>query len=212
MEWITNILFAISNSLLIPVILLLIIFFVWSLIRAGGFYSEFTIRRKYLQKLSPLLDKIGKGEAEVEDFATALPDKDYALVLHYYREVLRYGANADSAEYAISCYENCMTKELITPRLFTKIGPILGLMGTLISMSPALTGLATGDIAGMAYNMQVVFATTVVGLVISAIGLITLLYKQRWYTHDSDNLLYLSRIIQERSYHAAEEQQRKEGE
>lgn len=201
MEWITNILFAISNSLLIPDILLLIIFFIWALIKAGGFYGEFTVRRKYLRELTPLLDQIGKGEAELSSFEVALPEKDYAPILYYYREILAYGANVDRAEYAMSCYENRMMKELIIPRLFTKIGPVLGLMGTLISMSPALTDLATGDIAGMAYNMQVVFATTVVGLVISAVGLITLLYKQRWYAHDSDNLLYLARIIQERSSH-----------
>ena len=39
---------------------------------------------------------------------------------------------------------------------------MLGLMGTLIPMGPALVGLSTGDIASMAYNMQVAFATTAV--------------------------------------------------
>ncbi len=60
------------------------------------------------------------------------------------------------------------------------MGPILGLMGTLIPMGPALVGLATGDIASMAYNMQVAFATTVVGLVVSAIGFVTQQVKERW--------------------------------
>ena len=53
------------------------------------------------------------------------------------------------------------------------MGPVLGLMGTLIPMGPALVGLSSGDIASMAYNMQVAFATTVVGLVIGAIGTLT---------------------------------------
>ena len=79
-----------------------------------------------------------------------------------------------------------------------KIGPILGLIGTLIAMSPALVGLSTGDIAGMAYNMQIVFATTVVGLVISGIGLITLQVKQRWYASELNKLDYVARIIQEK--------------
>jgi biopolymer transport protein ExbB/TolQ len=47
----------------------------------------------------------------------------------------------------------------------------------------------------MAYNMQVVFATTVVGLVISAIGLVTLQFKQRWYANDIYRLEYVSRIL-----------------
>ena len=64
-------------------------------------------------------------------------------------------------------------------------------------MSPALVGLSSGDIAGMAYNMQVVFATTVVGLVISLVGLITLQYKQRWYTRDVSILEYVSSLLLE---------------
>ena len=73
------------------------------------------------------------------------------------------------------------------------MGPILGLMGTLIPMGPALVGLATGDIASMAYNMQVAFATTVVGLVVSAIGFITQQAKERWAMH---NLMILDFIVQ----------------
>ena len=74
---------------------------------------------------------------------------------------------------------------------------MLGLVGTLIAMSPALVGLSSGDIAAMAYNMQVVFATTVVGLVISLVGLITLQYKQRWYTRDVSILEYVSSLLLE---------------
>ena len=82
-------------------------------------------------------------------------------------------------------------------KMLAKIGPVLGLIGTLISMSPALVGLSTGDISGMAYNMQVVFATTVVGLVISAVGLISMQFKQRWYAKDVNNLDYVSRVLNE---------------
>ena len=35
----------------------------------------------------------------------------------------------------------------------------------------------------MAYNMQVAFATTVVGLVVSAIGFITQQARERWALH-----------------------------
>ena len=57
-------------------------------------------------------------------------------------------------------------------------------MGTLIPMGPALAGLASGDIASMAYNMQIAFATTVVGLVAGAVGFLTQQVKQRWYLQD----------------------------
>ncbi len=44
-------------------------------------------------------------------------------------------------------------------------------------------------------NMQVVFATTVIGWVVSLAGLITQPFKQRWYTKDRNNLEYVSRVL-----------------
>ena len=75
------------------------------------------------------------------------------------------------------------------------MGPILGLMGTLIPMGPALVGLATGDIASMAYNMQGAFATTVVGLVVSAIGFLTQQARERWAMKEVTMLEYLAEVV-----------------
>lgn len=70
-------------------------------------------------------------------------------------------------------------------------------MGTLIPMGPALVGLSTGDIASMAYNMQVAFATTVVGLVVSAIGFLTQQVKQRWAVKNLTILEYLVEVVKQ---------------
>ena len=107
----------------------------------------------------------------------------------------------DYTDYLITQYETETVKEVNLSRLLAKLGPVLGLIGTLISMSPALVGLSTGDISGMAYNMQVVFAATVVGLVISAVGLFTLQLKQRWFAQDVNNLDYVARILNQKEEH-----------
>ena len=82
----------------------------------------------------------------------------------------------------------------IDPDTIAKIGPMLGLMGTLIPMGPALVGLSTGDIASMAYNMQVAFATTVIGLFSAAIGFVVLQCKQRWYARDLAALEFVASL------------------
>lgn len=97
-------------------------------------------------------------------------------------------------ERLLSDFEIAADKDLSTSKTLTKLGPMLGLMGTLIPMGPALVGLATGDIASMAYNMQVAFATTVIGLFSSAIGFITQQVKQRWYLQDLTNLEFIANI------------------
>ena len=131
----------------------------------------------------------------VDDLYKLIPASDNSLFIRCLRDLLTSSYTEDYANYQISLFENEADKDLSVSRLLAKIGPILGLIGTLIAMSPALVGLSTGDISGMAYNMQVVFATTVIGLVVSATGLITQQFKQRWYAKDVHNLEYVSSVL-----------------
>lgn len=99
----------------------------------------------------------------------------------------------------MSDFEADADKDLSVSKTLTKLGPMLGLMGTLIPMGPALVGLSAGDISSMAYNMQVAFATTVVGLFSSAVGFITQQVKQRWYMRDLSCLELVSEVLETES-------------
>ena len=193
MEIISKSLFWVANSLLIPDIILLLILFVRALLLTGGFYNQMTIKRrndalfgKKIKELSP---------ETVEELKSLLPDKDNSLFVKYLRDLFASAPDEAYSDYLLSSLENEVDKDLSLSKMLAKMGPVLGLIGTLIAMSPALVGLSTGDISGMAYNMQVVFATTVVGLVVSAVGLVTLQFKQRWYAKDVYSLEYVSRIL-----------------
>ncbi len=93
-------------------------------------------------------------------------------------------------EFELSC-----EKKLAFYRTMTRLGPLLGLMGTLIPLGPALVGLAQGDISLLARKMEVAFATTVVGLVIGAIGFLLYQTANRWAADDISLLEYFSRQI-----------------
>ena len=58
METISNTLFWISNGLLVPVIVLLLLFFLRTLILIGGFFGEFYQRTKLQKKFNVMLDTI----------------------------------------------------------------------------------------------------------------------------------------------------------
>ncbi|MFV0470475.1 MAG: MotA/TolQ/ExbB proton channel family protein [Paludibacteraceae bacterium] len=194
MEIISKSLFWVANSLLIPDIIVLLILFARSLLLTGSFYNQFMIKRKNDKQL---IHPIATLTSEtVDTLKLALPKTDNALFVRYLRDILSKPTSEAYADFMLSNFENEADKDLSLSKMLSKMGPVLGLIGTLIAMSPALVGLSTGDIAGMAYNMQVVFATTVVGLVVSAIGLVTLQFKQRWYARDLNNLEYVTRIIQ----------------
>lgn len=192
MDQISQILFLVSDSLLIPDIIVLLILFVRALLLSGSFYNQFITKYKNQRQLSPILETL--SPESLPRLQEALPEKDNSLFVKYLRKILLCPTDGAYADYMISNFENEAEKDIVTSKLLSKVGPVLGLIGTLIAMSPALTGLSQGDISKMASNMQVVFATTVVGLVVSLVGLITLQFKQRWYAKEVNQLDYISRI------------------
>lgn len=194
MNYITDILYWISSGLLVPVVLLLIFFFLRSLLLLGGFFSQYLTMRKsgiMLQKevkqlssdnLSTLAERLPKGK---------LP------VVTCISKMLENRNSPAKVTFLLDEYECMVERELETPKMFTKMGPMLGLMGTLIPMGPALVGLSSGDIASMAYNMQVAFATTVIGLFAGGIGFVVKAVKQRWYRRDMGMLNYIADMLDE---------------
>ena len=194
MELISNMLFWLSNGMLIPDIIFLLFFFIKALLMIGGFYGTYIARTKINVKLNREIGKTG-----VEEFLDTLPEGiGKSKLLEYLRKIKAAPQDRALREKLLGDYEIAADKELGQSKLLVKIGPMLGLMGTLIPMGPALVGLATGDIGSMAYNMQVAFATTVVGIVIGAIGFITLQVKQRWVADDMNILEYVVESLNEK--------------
>lgn len=194
MNYISDILYWISTGLLVPVIVLLIFFFLRSLLLIGSFFGQYLAIRRTASLISTEVDSLTKEN--VQSLAERLPKKNPSLVVTYMNRLLA----ADSAamrQRLLADFEIEADKDLSTSKTLSKMGPMLGLMGTLIPMGPALVGLSTGDIASMAYNMQVTFATTVVGLFAAAIGFITQQVKQRWYLQDMTNLEFVAELLNE---------------
>lgn len=194
MNYISDILYWISTGLLVPVIVLLIFFFLRSLLLIGSFFGQYLAIRRTASLISAELDRLTRNN--VQSLAEHLPKKNPSLVVTFMNRLLA----ADSAamrQRLLADFEIEADKDLSTSKTLSKMGPMLGLMGTLIPMGPALVGLSTGDIASMAYNMQVAFATTVVGLFAAAIGFVTQQVKQRWYLQDMTNLEFVAELLNE---------------
>lgn len=193
MNLISNVLYWISTGLLVPVIVLLIFFFLRALILVGTFFGEYMRSRKALAAMQERVDRL--NASTLGEFASSLPRRPADLTGAYARRILDAAGDSARIDMLLSDYELEADRRLATSKVMTKMGPILGLMGTLIPMGPALVGLAAGDIASMAYNMQVAFATTVVGLVISAIGFLTQQARERWAVAGLTQLEYIADIV-----------------
>ena len=198
MTILTNILYWISTSFLIPVIVILLIAFAASLLLLGGFYGQYMNRMKHAKRVRDIIEEISSGTfSSIEE---GKPWKSKNLFAEYLGKMFLAGWSGIHSEKILADYEIEGEKELGLSRTLMRIGPMLGLMGTLIPMGPALVGLAAGDIGSMAVNMQVAFSTTVVGVFIGVIGYLTQLVKQRWHVEDMNNLQYIYALMSERGH------------
>jgi len=186
MSTVTQILNWISNSLLLPVIVLLLAAMVASLVSLGGFFSTYLVLLQQRRKRAELLERIRQSRGiDGVDLA------DGGVFGCHLAELDALNWNELECEKRIAEIQLEYERELERAKFMTKVGPMLGLMGTLIPMGPALAGLASGDIGSMAYNMQIAFATTVVGCLIAGVGLLLYSVKRHWYSEEISNLRYV---------------------
>jgi hypothetical protein len=72
-------------------------------------------------------------------------------------------------------------KRLERADLIARIGPMLGLMGTLIPLGPGLAALGEGNVQILSVAMRVAFDTTVFGLLAGVLGFGLGRLRRRWY-------------------------------
>ena len=196
MDEITNLLYWISTGLLIPVIIFLLVFFVRALLLIGTFYGIYIQKLKFNKEIRLSLDQLNKEN--VRETLTSITDSGKKLLLPVFlKRVLHSPSGTVHYNKLLNDFEITCQKDIAGSQTLAKLGPVLGLMGTLIPMGPALVGLAAGDIGSMAANMQVAFATTVIGLLIGAVGFVIMQVKRRWYASDINDLDFVVELLKQ---------------
>ena len=193
MKIVSEILFIVSNGLMIPVILLLLYFLVKAIWILLGLYGQIKVQREISSTLKALVRDY--SDECIKDTQIKLQATGESIVSEYLKRIIEHKHDSRYCEHELADFQIEAQKILAKYRMLVKFGPMLGLMGTLIPMGPALVGLGLGDISSMAYNMQVAFATTVIGMLVSGIGLCALQLNQRYYAGYLNDLEFLTSKI-----------------
>ncbi len=97
-------------------------------------------------------------------------------------------------EKTVADLEHEMAARVERLGIMAKVGPMLGLIGTLIPLQPALAGLARGDMQAMGANLQIGFTTTVLGLLVGGACYVISVFLRNWYQQDVTDLNFLLEI------------------
>lgn len=73
---------------------------------------------------------------------------------------------------------------LEAPRLASRIAPMLGLVGTMIPMGPALKSLSDGNLAQVSGNLMVAFSAVTLALVAASITYWIANVRRRWLAEE----------------------------
>lgn len=191
----------VSQSLRIPVIIILLLFAVFAVITLGRLLSEFISRKKVPVKvIKNMIYDI--SDAESSDAIKGIVNgadipKTQKKVLNEIAEAGNLGKKSREAlaRKLIEEEEDRIEKDLQRTDIVTRIGPTLGLMGTLIPMGPGLAALGSGDVNTLASAIIVAFDTTVIGIGSGAVAYFASKLRRRWYEQYLSNLDALSDAI-----------------
>ena len=169
-EFLTGSLDVISQSLTIPVLIILLVIVIISIITLGGAIAEYTSRKKVpIGTIRDLIYEINAAESvealkNVISHAQIPKAQKKALMEIASSSELGNDSREALARKLFEFEEEKTESSMQKTDIITKIGPTLGLMGTLIPMGPGLAALGAGDINTLASSLTVAFNTTIVGI------------------------------------------------
>ncbi len=198
-EILTNLLYLISQSLFIPVIIIVIVFITYAVLSLGGFLTEMFSRTKFdVNKTEELIRAISQSSSPEE-----MTEKvDESELQDKYKEIInKIIFNHDIGPQSRRAIANKLIEEeelqfsSITQKTDTlvRLAPTVGLLGTLIPLGPGLAALGAGDLNTLAQSLMVAFDTTITGLAAGSIGFIISKNRKKWY---NDELSILEAIVE----------------
>lgn len=188
--------YIISSSLLYPVLFLLTALTIWLIVYSGAFFTEWLGRKQKDSLSAEQLPGIIRNRNKNNKL-------DYRVAGYLTRLESLIGSMDDYAEIEI---ENLLQdtvlsilKSLDRVKMVIRVGPSLGLIGTLIPMGTGLAALSQGDMTKLSSDLVIAFTTTVVGLALGITAYCFYTVRRRWIEEDIKNIELTTEIMTTRT-------------
>jgi len=151
-----------------------------------------------------MLERIRQDKIHPEETPVVLENGTYRRVFN--RPVRDYtlklstllNSSGDKDPYVENLLQESMItmkKSLDRIKMVVKLGPGLGLIGTLIPMGTGLAALGQGDMTKLSSDLVIAFTTTVVGLAAGLAAYFFTAVKQRWIEEDIKNIEFITELM-----------------
>ena len=197
-----NVLRAVSGAMELPVVILLILLLAFAVFSVGWIIAEFFSEHRHMKEdLPALLEHLHNNETDLEAaIAESKLNRRQKATLQeltqhpdFTRPLLD-----DLADNLLEQEQAHYDHMIKFTDLASKLGPMLGLLGTLIPLGPGIIALGQGDTYTLSVSLMTAFDTTVAGLCIAAVCMIVSTIRRRWYAAYMADLETLTSCVCER--------------
>lgn len=197
-----NVLRAVSGAMELPVVILLILLLAFAVFSVGWIIAEFFSEHRHMKEdLPALLEHLRNNETDLEAaIAESKLNRRQKATLQeltqhpdFTRPLLD-----DLADNLLEQEQAHYDHMIKFTDLASKLGPMLGLLGTLIPLGPGIIALGQGDTYTLSVSLMTAFDTTVAGLCIAAVCMIVSTIRRRWYAAYMADLETLTSCVCER--------------
>ena len=195
-----NVLRAVSGAMELPVVILLILLL--AVFSVGWIIAEFFSEHRHMKEdLPALLEHLRDNETDLEAAIaeSKLNHRQKATLqeLTQHPDFTRPLLD-DLADNLLEQEQAHYDHMIKFTDLASKLGPMLGLLGTLIPLGPGIIALGQGDTYTLSVSLMTAFDTTVAGLCIAAVCMIVSTIRRRWYAAYMADLETLTSCVCER--------------
>jgi len=197
-----EVIFDVSEALRVPVLILVVAALAAVLVELGAFVVELLRRRRrdtgrLERAATSAREALARGDLPAAQglLWKVAPSTAMASALGVIAARVNGAHGEDRVAKALADFDYASLRRLERTRLLVRAGPALGLMGTLIPLSPALAGLAEGNVTELSENLRLAFSITVLGLLVGLIGFGISLVRDRLYGQDLSDLEFVAATL-----------------
>ncbi|PCJ30269.1 MAG: hypothetical protein COA90_09885 [Gammaproteobacteria bacterium] len=172
LAWLEQLMYQLSGWFMAPVLIAISVLFLYCLYALGGFAAQWWLRRGNLIHYQATVNGLNRAAHQLSG---------YPLIIHF----KQYPATTMEQLDVIAL------KHLEMLRITARIAPMLGLIGTMIPMAPALKSLSDGNVQGISESLIIAFSVVIFGMVIASVSFWIATVKKRWLATELVDLAHL---------------------
>ncbi len=199
----SEVLHVIGQSVMEPCLIILVGLLVVAVWQFGDLLVEWFAERRKLRKNNiPLLlkkihdDGSSNLEKTIEGSGLISRQREILKILVGSRSLPKASLTA-MAQRLLASEEERYEKTTAVTDLVMRLGPMFGLLGTLIPLGPGIVALGEGDTMALSNSLGIAFDTTIAGVIAAGIACVISNLRKRWYNSDMVTLETMMECILE---------------